>query len=570
MLLLILFAFIAGIVTILSPCILPILPIILSSSLTGSKKRPIGIVIGFIISFTFFTLFLTAIVKATGLSADTLRNVSVIIIAAFGFALIVPKFQVIMEQLFSKLSSIVPQNNQGASIRPDIIAGFFIGISLGLIWTPCVGPILASIITLAATSTVTTDAILITLAYSTGTAIPLLGITYGGRQLLQKIPWLLTNTATIQKAFGVAMIATALAIYFQVDRKFQSYILDRFPNYGVGLTKFEDNPAIKKQLENLQQRKPMLNILQPNYGTAPEFIAGGVWFNSKPLSIKDLRGKVVLVDFWTYTCINCIRTLPYVKTWYQKYKDKGLVVVGVHTPEFEFEKNPANVGRATRDFGIEYPVMQDNNYATWNAYANHYWPAKYFIDVAGNIRFTHFGEGDYDQSEQRIQTLLKEGGLLTGDMPINNPQYTVSAFTPETYLGAAKIDNVASPEQVVIDQPINYSTPQSLSPNTFAFAGTWIVGNERAMPNQNSTLTFRFNAKEVFLVMRPKTNTGRLRVYLDGNIVTNQADDDVQNGIVTVDTDRLYKLIKLPNPGEHLLKLEFLDANLELYAFTFG
>lgn len=560
MLLLIIFALLAGIITILSPCILPILPIILSSSLTGSKKRPIGVVIGFIISFTFFTLFLTAIVKATGLSADSLRNISVVIIAVFGVALILPKFQVLMEQLFSKLAAIVPQNNQGASTRPDIIAGFFIGISLGLIWTPCVGPILASIITLAATSTVTADAILITFAYSIGTAIPLLGITYGGRQLLQKIPWLLTNTATIQKAFGVLMIATALAIYFQVDRKFQSYILNKFPNYGVGLTKFEDNPAIKKQLEHLKQKKSM-NVFELPANVAPEFIPGGVWFNSQPLSIKDLRGKVVLVDFWTYTCINCIRTLPYIKSWYQKYKDKGLVVVGVHTPEFEFEKNPANVQKAIKDFGLEYPIMQDNNYATWNAYDNHYWPAKYFIDVAGTIRFTHFGEGEYDQSEQRIQALLKEGNLLTSEMPISNPQYTVSAKTPETYLGASKINNFASPERIAVDQLTNYSTPKTLSPNTFAFAGSWIVGNERAMPGQNSTLTFNFNAQEVFLVMRPKTGTtSRVRVFLDGNVTS----------IITIDTDKLYQVIKLTTPGEHLLRLEFLDGNVELYAFTFG
>ncbi len=570
MILLIVFALLAGVVTILSPCILPILPIILSGSLTGSKKRPIGIVIGFILSFTFFTLFLTAIVRATGLSADSLRNISVIIIAVFGFALIVPKFQILMEQLFSKLSSIVPQNNQQTSTRPDIIAGFFIGISLGLIWTPCVGPILASIITLAATSTVTTDAIFITLAYSIGTAIPLLGITYGGRQLLQKIPWLLTNTATIQKVFGVLMIATAFAIYLQVDRKFQSYVLDKFPNYGVGLTKFEDNPTIKKQLENLKEKKPM-NILELPQNVAPEFIPGGQWFNSKPLTIQELRGKVVLVDFWTYTCINCIRTLPYIKTWYQKYKDKGLVVVGVHTPEFEFEKNPTNVQKAIKDFGLEYPVVQDNNYATWNAYANHYWPAKYFIDVNGNIRFTHFGEGDYDQSEQRIQTLLKEGGLLANDMPINNPQYSVSAKTPETYLGASKIDNFASPERIIPDQPINYFMPQSLSSNTFAFAGSWVVGNERAMPTTGATLTFRFNAKDVFLVMRPKSEiAGKIRVSLDGNIVTDAAGDDVKNSIITIDTDRLYKLIKLQTSGEHLLKLEFLDNTLELYAFTFG
>lgn len=577
MVFLIIFAFLAGVVTILSPCILPILPIVLSGSLTGGKRRPLGIVAGFILSFTFFTLFLTSIVKATGISADVLRNASVVIITAFGISLLLPNFQAYLERFFSKLASLVP-TQQSSSQKTDYLSGILVGISLGLVWTPCVGPILASIITLAATSKVTTDAVFITLAYSIGTSVPLLAITYGGRRLLQKVPWIVVNSAKIQKAFGVLMIATALAIYFQIDRKFQTYILQKFPNYGVGLTKIEDNPTVRQEIEKLKEQKPqtpVVDLFNSNLGTAPEFVPGGKWFNltagKQVLSMSELRGKVVLVDFWTYTCINCIRTLPYIKSWWAKYKNKGLVIVGVHTPEFEFEKNPENVAKAIKDFGLEYPIMQDNDYATWTAYNNQYWPAKYFIDVHGVIRHTHFGEGDYDDSERWIQNLLKEAGLLSNDMPIANPEYSVYSKTPETYVGYNRIDHLASPELLQKDKPATYSNPGNLSKNSFAFGGIWNVGEDHAMPTKGAKLAFHFDSKEVFLVMRPIDVSGRLKVFIDDKLVTPEnAGADAKDGIVTVDGDRLYKLIKLPSPGDHLLRLEFLDDNLELYAFTFG
>lgn len=572
MLLLIIFAFLGGFVTIASPCILPILPIVLSGSLTGSKKRPMGIVTGFIISFTFFTLFLTAIIKATGLSADVLRNISVVIVFLFGVSLLLPKFQEATERLFSKLAGLIPNQNNPTNSKSDFLAGILIGISLGLVWTPCVGPILASIITIAATSAVTMDAVLITFSYATGTAIPLLAITYGGRQLIQKVPALVTNTGKIQKAFGVLMILTALAIYFQFDRKFQSYILDRFPNYGVGLTKLEDTQTVRNELQKLKSPKPSpVDVAEPNLGKAPDFILGGQWFNSKPLMIKDLKGKVVLIDFWTYTCINCIRTLPYLKTWYSRYHDKGLVIIGVHTPEFEFEKNADNLARAIKDFGLTYPIMQDNNYATWNAYNNQYWPAKYLIDKDGNIRWTHFGEGGYDEAEQMIQTLLKETGASI-TMPIENPQYSVNNLTPETYLGYRRMAG-ASPQRPVIEKAALYTEPTQIGDNEFAFSGIWTVMEEYSMPDKNAELFFHFNAQRVFLVMRPKNSSlpGRIRVSLDNQIVdTNNAGEDVEKGIVNVSVDKLYKLISLPTAENKMLKLEFLDDNVELYAFTFG
>ena len=516
MFLLIFFAFLAGIVTILSPCILPILPVVLSGSVAGGKKRPFGIITGFVVSFTFFTLTLSTIVKATGIPADTFRLLSIVIIIGMGLSLLLPQFQVVLEKLFSRLANLAPKATQDG-----FWGGILVGLSLGLIWTPCVGPILASVISLAISGTVTGSAVFITLAYSAGTAIPMLIIVFTGRRLFQFIK----NPVGIQKFFGVVMILTGLAIYLNFDRKFQTYILDVFPNYGTGLTQFENIPQIKPQLADMAVQK-----------TAPELIAGGSWFNSLPLTLESQRGKVVLLDFWTYTCINCIRTLPYLTAWDTKYKDLGLVIIGVHSPEFEFEKSEKNVANAIRDFGIKYPVMQDNDFATWNAYSNRYWPAHYFIDKKGVIRHTHFGEGEYDQSEKIIQELLsEESDPVTG--PIANPTYQITSRTPELYLGTKR-------------RVTGYTTQ----------TGDWSDTEEYAHPKKGATLTLKYTAKDVFLVMRPTEGPVTVRVYLD----------DKFSQDITVDSDRLYDIARLKTSGSHTLRLEFPEDGVQLFAFTFG
>ncbi|MFZ6035160.1 MAG: cytochrome c biogenesis protein DipZ [Patescibacteria group bacterium] len=558
MILLIGFSFIAGIVTILSPCILPILPVVLSGSVGTGKNRPLGIIAGFVASFTFFTLFLSAIVRATGLSADLLRGLSVLIILGFGISLVIPKFQEAVERFFSGLARRAPS----VMGKNGFFGGLLIGLSLGLVWTPCVGPILASIITLSASNNVSFGSLLITLSYSIGTAIPMLIIMKGGGNLLAKVPSIAKNTRTIQQAFGILMVITAIAIFFNLDRRFQAYILEKIPSYGVGLTSFEDNPRVKEELNKLKQNNSVIQDLGSSlHLAAPELILGGQWYNSEPLSLSSLKGKVVLIDFWTYTCINCIRTLPYLKNWHEKYRDKGLVIIGVHTPEFEFEKNPENVFRAISDFGIKYPVMQDNDYATWRAYNNRYWPAKYFIDKSGKIRSTHFGEGEYDESEAMIQLLLKEAGTLKDGVPISNDSYSVDSQTPETYLGNARLGNLLSDKPVQSGKLSSYSAPKSLGYNQFAFEGDWKINEENAEPSKGSTLIFNYSAKDVFLVMGPKNrSSGLVSVYLDGRFIKEAKVDDYQ----------LYDLIRSSAPGRHVLKLEFLDSNLELFAFTFG
>lgn len=570
------FAFLAGIVTVLSPCILPILPIILTSSVGGKnigKSRPLGVVVGFIVSFTFFTLFLSSIVRASGIPAESLRLVSVVVIAGFGASLLIPQFQEAVEKLFAKVAQYMPisQNKEGFS------GGLLIGLSIGLLWTPCVGPILASVISLAITGTVTLDAFLITFAYSLGTAIPMFIIMLSGQNALRKVPWLLSNLGKIQKMFGVLMIVTAMGIFFNIDRRFQTYILSTFPNYGLGLTKLEDNELVRKQLNQSAEvikeiGKPMFDLLEPKGEKAPELIQGGVWFNiptdSKSLTLEQLKGKVVLIDFWTYSCINCQRTLPYLRDWHSKYKDKGLVIIGVHAPEFEFEKSEKNVRKAIADFEISYPVMQDNDFATWRAYKNRYWPAKYFIDKEGYVRYTHFGEGAYDESEQVIQELLKEAGATDISSEINNSTYQLNAKTPELYLGYGRIEYCASPENIKKNSVMTYSNPKSLGNNQFSYEGDWIVSEEYANPQKGAKLHLNFDAKEVYLVMRSKAEPARVKVLVDGQ--AKDLGENATEGYVTVDRDTLYKIIKLPSPGRHNLKLEFEDNNAEVFAFTFG
>lgn len=573
MILLLAFAFLAGIVTILSPCILPILPIVLSSTIGGKdigKKRPIGVVIGFILSFTFFTLFLSSIVKFSGIPADSLRFFSVVIIGLFGISFLLPQFQVLLEKLFSKLARFVPRSNT----KSGLWSGIVIGLSIGLLWTPCVGPILASVISLAITGTVTLDAFLITLAYALGTAIPMFAIMIGGRGLLQKVPWLLNNTGNIQKVFGVVMILTALAIFNNYDRRFQTYILQTFPQYGVGLTQFEDNSTIRNQLDKLQGKqttddrgKPMYESM-PQGEQAPEVIAGGEWFNSKPLTIKELQGKVVLVDFWTYSCINCQRTFPYLKKWHEAYKDKGLVIIGVHAPEFAFEKDKENVAQAITDFGLKYPIVQDNDFATWTAYKNQYWPAKYIIDRKGNIRYTHFGEGDYDETEKVIQELLKETGRKDVSLPIKNTEYDNYGQTPETYLGYDRVERLATVEEIKRDQIAKYTKQKVFGNDEVAYEGNWEITPESANPEKGAKLHLNFTAKEVFLVIKIKDNPAKVNVFVDNK--KQYFGKDNFNGTVTADKDTLYRLVELPNPGKHMLRLEFEDSNAELFAFTFG
>lgn len=566
------FAFVAGIVTILSPCILPILPIVLSGAVGGSKRRPLGIIFGFVTSFTFFTLFLTSIIKLLGIPSDSLRIFAAIVLIIFGVSLLIPNVQVLVEKLFTRLSVFAPKANPDAGFW----GGFVIGLSIGLIWTPCVGPIMASVIALAATSQVGLGAVLVTLFYALGSSIPMFFIMIGGRGLLKKVPQLLANTDKIQKGFGVVMIILSIAIFANLDRKFESFIAST--KYGANLTKLEENDLVRNQLNVLKGTKETngtegTNELFNEKKEAPDFVGISKWLNTeKSLNNKDLKGKVVLVDFWTYTCINCIRTLPHVTSWYEKYKDKGFVVIGVHTPEFAFEKETANVQAAIEQYKIHYPVAQDNDYATWNNYDNRYWPAEYLIDAKGIIRRTHFGEGEYDEMERAIQKLLQEAGKKVDAKLESMPDQTPSGqISPETYVGSKRMEYYY-PSGSLGNGPQTFILSENPDQNSFSLGGDWDIEDEYSVAGKNAALNYNFTADKVYLVMRPPSGkTATVKVYLDGKLVPqNKSGADVKDGVINIDSDRLYNLIDLHGKVEnHILKLEF-SPGISPFAFTFG
>ena len=578
MILLLAFAFFSGLITILTPCIWPLLPIILSSSIAGqSHKRPLGITLGIMLSFFIFTLTISTFEKLFGFDPNILRLLAVFVIGFLGLSLIIPALSQKLEGFISRLSSSL---GQGLSQKSGGFgAGFVTGISLGIVWSPCAGPILAAIATLAATGKIGVEIVLVTAAYVLGTGVPLFIFAYGGQQIFTRTRFISKYTGRIQQIFGLLMILTAVAIYTNYDIYIQNQILNQFPALSSTLNGFENSPSVKNQLNILKGNTQssqnsnlsgLFNINTP----APDFTGGTKWLNTgKALSISDLKGKVVLVDFWTYTCINCIRTLPHVTSWYDKYKDKGFVVIGVHTPEFAFEHDTGNVLNAIKMFNIHYPVVQDNNYAIWNNYNNQYWPAEYLIDAQGNIRREDFGEGQYDQMEMAIQGLLKEAGQkITSPLDKMPDQTPTTQLSPETYLGSGRMQYYF-PSGSTGNVTQNFSLSENLSQNSFSLGGNWNITPENAITGQNAVLNYNFSADKVFLVLRPGVSkNAKVKVFLDGKAVdSSNSGADVRNGEITIDSDRLYNLIDLKGKvGGHILKLEFEESGIEAFAFTFG
>ena len=394
------------------------------------------------------------------------------------------------------------------------------------------------------------------------------------------------------------MIVVGVAIGLGWDRQFQATILRAFPNYGAGLTALEKAPPVQSALKtraptqsaaaaaaapgvfSAPEDAPENGVLG-DYGAAPEFVTKGNWFNteglspaagqmaqgvSMPLTLAALRGKVVVVDFWTYSCVNCVRTLPYLRSWYDAYRDKGLVIVGVHTPEFEFEKKTQNVAKAIRELGVTWPVVQDNDYLEWSAYNNQYWPAHYFIDAKGRVRYFHFGEGAYDVSEKVIQALLKEAGASVGNI-VSRPAPQLDSQTPETYLGYDRGRGFASVEHPVADKPADYSAARTPENGEWTLAGKWTITPQYVVPDSSGTLQLGFNAKNVYLVMEPEGAGGRVSVFVDGRPAADTP--DVHGGSFSPSESRMYQLVGLGTPGPHALRLE-VKGKVRLFAFTFG
>jgi len=562
---LLIFSFLAGFITILAPCIWPLLPIVFSASSGGGKRKSLGITLGVMISFTIFTLFISYIVKIFPINPNALRLVATVIIGLLGLSMLIPslgaRFEILINNLLGPLQSRFKKEGSGFT------SGLVTGFSLGLVWAPCAGPILATIATLSATQSVNIKVIAITLAYVLGLGIPLYIFSSFSAGLFKKMRTVNKYTGIIQQGFGLIMIVTAILIYTNYAQVLQARVLNLFPGYSRFLGQFENNNKLQNELDNLAGRKAQAitvdsQSLLSQGGSAAEFTGITQWLNTPiPLSIETLRGKIVLIDFWTYSCINCVRTLPHLTAWYSRYKNDGLVIVGVHTPEFAFEREKQNVANAIKQFNITYPVAQDNDYKTWLKYQNHYWPAEYLIDAKGRIRRTHFGEGGYDHMEEAIRALLKENGSeVGGGLSVIKDQVPHFDRTPETYLGTHRMQRFASPEKIMPGDQ-EYTFPTDIMLNYFGYRGSWNVGVESARSGAGAALEFKFKASKVFLVVGPAHTGDKIKVFMDG-----QSMDDI-----ILDNERLYDVLDLKGTvTEHLLRLEFPDRGTSVYAFTFG
>lgn len=584
MALLILFGFIAGAATAISPCVLPVLPIALSAGATGGRRRPLGVVAGLAVSFTFATVAAVYVISALGLPNDFLRKLAIAVLLGFGVVLMVPSLVARLEAWTSRFASRAGV----AKGRGDgFWSGTAVGASLGLVYAPCAGPILASVITLSASQSFSAGRLAVALSYGIGSAVVLYFLMLGGRRVVRPLA---QRGAGLQVAMGAVMVVVALAMLGNYDIRFQNQIASSLPSFLVNPSEgLEETASAKAALADIRDggghgvgseasgapetgadgRLKKLPVL----GVAPEFVGTEQWFNTpgdRPLTLRGLRGRVVLVDFWTYSCINCIRTLPYLKAWDAKYRKDGLTIVGVHTPEFPFEREASNVESAISENGIRYPVVQDNEQATWNAYANQYWPAEYFIDAQGRVRYVHFGEGEYGEKENVIRDLLAEAGrpVAGKEARVHAVAPSLTVTTPETYLGAARAERFTN--AMLSPGSHDFTAPKALPANEFAYRGRWRITLESATAGTGASLDLNFGARRVYLVLGSPGRDRKVRVLLDGRpIAAADAGSDVHGGAVTVTRQRLYNLVDLPKVGHHVLTLE-PEAGVQGYAFTFG
>ncbi len=573
MLLLTLFALIAGAATALSPCVLPVLPAVLAAGTTGGRRRPLGVVAGLTLSFTFATVALVYVIDALGLPEDITRTIAIVVLLGFGVVLLIPPLADRVEAFASSLTG-GPRGRRGDGFW----SGVLLGASLGFVYAPCAGPILAGVITVSASQELTASKLAVALAYGVGTGLVLYAILLGGRRLTDRLA---PVRGRVNMVMGGLMIAVALMLATNLDIRFETWLARNAPSAVINPTEsVETSSAVSddlaslrggagKQAEQAGGSQAEAGRALPVLGRAPEFTNPGRWFNTAPLSLAGLRGKVVLVDFWTYTCINCLRTLPHVEAWSEKYRRDGLIVVGVHTPEFPFERIASNVDEAISANGITYPVVQDNDYGTWNAYGNQYWPAKYLIDAAGNVRYVHFGEGSYATTERAIRALLAErgSGKLGSETRVRAQAPSKALLTPESYLGLARAERFVEPPRPGTG---TYRAPANLPTDSLAYDGRWTLAPEAATAAGDSSLDLGFGARRVFLVLGSPGRDRSARVLLDGRPIPNRlAGDDVADGVLTVSDQRLYSLVDLPRVGRHRLTLQ-LDPGISGYAFTFG
>ncbi|PRA27967.1 cytochrome c biogenesis protein DipZ [Pseudomonas poae] len=560
-------AYLGGVLTIVSPCILPVLPFVFARTGQPFMRSGLPLLAGMAVTFA-----LVATLAAVGGGWVVQVNqygrwLALLCVAVFGLTLLLPQLS---ERLTRPLVAAGSRLSEAAEAdaKPRPGASFLIGVATGLLWAPCAGPILGLVLTGAALQGASIGTTLLLLAYAAGAATSLaLALLVGGK-VFGVMKKSLGAGEWLRRGLGALMLAGVAAIALGLDTGVLSR-LSTASTGGLEQSLVDHLSAKPKQQGGAMMMAANHSDTLPIEGALPPLDGAVQWLNSPPLTAEALKGKVVLVDFWTYSCINCLRTLPYVKAWAEKYHDQGLVVIGVHAPEFAFERDVSNVTKAMKDLGITYPVAIDNNYKIWRAFNNQYWPAHYFADAKGQIRYHHFGEGDYAESERVIQQLLREagaknvaGGLIEADAKgVQQAPDMNEVQSPETYLGFQRAENFIK------------SGPLAL--NNWTLDGQWNVGGQQVTLDQaGGRIVYRFHARDLHLVLGPGADGKpvRFKVTLDGQAPGDAHGTDVApDGSGTVTEQRLYQLVRQPGAvQDRTFTIEFLDPNVAAYAFTFG
>ena len=597
---LVLLVFLGGVLTILSPCILPVLPFVFARSEQRFLASGLPMLIGMAVTFSGIAT-LAAVGGAWAVRVNQYgRVLAMVLLAAFAATLLSRRLADWVARPFVALGNRLMPSGAGADGKAGWVPSLLLGVATGFLWAPCAGPILGLVLTGAAISGPNAHTTVLLFAYAAGAATSLAIAILAGGRVFAALKRFLGTGEWLRRTLGAAVLLAVAAIALGWD----SSVLTRLSLAGTNRLEQSLIETIKPGAAAADSTKSMAmtnsmtggqaimmsgkpSEALPIEGEIPSLSGATSWLNSPALAAEELREKVVMVDFWTYSCINCLRALPYVKTWYEKYKDHGLVVIGVHAPEFAFEKDPGNVRRAVSELGIAYPVALDDNYAIWQGFNNQYWPAHYFIDATGHIRSHHFGEGSYEESEHTIRQLLTQAGYANLPAPgmesataatsvgVQAPADEAHDQSPETYIGYGRAQNFRSPGGLAQDRLQTYAVPSSLSLNQWALAGTWSVDSEKAVLRKKpGSIVFRFYARDLHLVLGsgPDRTPIRFRVRLDGSAPgTNHGADTDANGDGVIKEQRLYQLIRQTAAvGEHVFSIEFFDADVQAYSFTFG
>jgi len=588
MMLLLLLAYLGGVLTLLSPCILPVLPFVFARADRPFLRSTLPLLLGMALTFTVVASLAAVGSQWVAQANQVGRWVALVLMAVFAIALLWPTLADHLLAPFQRIGARLSARADAADAagRGGAWTSLLIGIATGLLWAPCAGPILGLVLTGAALNGASVGTSSLLLAYALGAVTALALAVWVGGRVFRALQARLGLGNVVRRVLGVAALLAVVAIGLGWD----TGLLTRLS--AVSTARIEQ--GLLDAVPGTQPAAPPMMMMAAGHSGAPLPVEGTLptldgatgWLNSPPLSREQLHGKVVLIDFWTYSCINCLRAMPFVHEWAQRYRDHGLVVIGVHTPEFAFERDPRNVMKAVQQLKVEYPVALDNQYAIWRAFNNRYWPAHYFVDAQGNIRGHQFGEGNYAHSEQVIRRLLVEAGQTELPPPADPAAADLQGVatqadmgnlrSPETYLGHARAEQFASPGGQRADAAFGYTLPSTLALNQWGLSGQWRVNDEAAQLQQaGGRIAFQFHARDLHLVLAPGEDGKpvRFRVLLDGKPLpaADAGADVAADGTGTVNEHRLYQLIRQRGTiGPHRFEIEFLDAGVQAYAFTFG